>query len=85
MRTYHVEPFNPDIGEGEATSKGAAIIAKQMLELLNRGGRGGWEFESYQTIQVAVRPGCLGIFGGGRTVFYGMLVFSRDDQAAAPS
>jgi hypothetical protein len=84
VKTYHAEPFNPDIGEKEACAKGAATIAQQMAQLLNRGG-GGWTFDGYHPIHVAVKPGSLSALGGGKTttISFGTLVFSRDDQAAA--
>jgi hypothetical protein len=83
VKTFHVEPFNPMISEREASKEGSALVAKQLADMLNRGGRGGWEFDGYHAIQVFVKQGCLG--GGPKPVFYHMLVFSRDDQAAAPS
>jgi hypothetical protein len=80
MKTYHVEPFNPNLGEREATGLGAAVIAQQMAEKLNRSGQGTWTFEGYYAVSVDAKPGCLGIFGGVRTTtnHYGMLVFSQD-------
>jgi hypothetical protein len=76
VKTYHVEPFFPTISERQATKEGAALVAKQLEEMLNRGGRGGWQFDGYHEIEVLVKMGCLG--GGPKRSGYHMLVFSQD-------
>jgi hypothetical protein len=77
VKVYRVKPFEPVITERVATKEGSAAIARQLEELLNWGASEGWEFESYQRVDVGVRQGCLGL-GGTRTVLYSMLVFSRE-------
>jgi hypothetical protein len=85
VKRYHVEPFDPAIGEREATKQGSTLIAQRMAEMINKAASQGWDFEGYSTIQTTVKPGCLTMFAGPRTVLYGMLVFSRDDSSIAPS
>ena len=79
MATYRVVPFNPDLKEKEVTSGGETRIAQQMQQAIAKEAASGWTFEGYQAVQVAVRPGCLAVLGGGKgtTVSYGVLVFSR--------
>ena len=80
MKTYHVEPFFPTISEREASKEGSALVAKQLADMLNRGGRGSWEFQGYHEIEVLVKQGCLG--GGPKRTGYHMLVFSHEDEPA---
>jgi hypothetical protein len=77
VKVYNVEPFEPVIAEKVASKEGAQAIARQLEEVLNRGAAAGWAFESYQRIEVGVRQGCLGL-GATRSVWYGTLVFSKD-------
>lgn len=78
MRQYHVEPFNPNIGEKQASREGSSKIAAMMAEMIQRAAAQGWTFDGYHTIETTVNPGCLNMFGGPRLVNYGVLVFSRD-------
>jgi hypothetical protein len=77
LKTYRVKPFEPVITERVATKEGSAAIARQLEELLNLGASEGWQFESYQRVDVGVRQGCLSM-GGVKTVLYSMLVFSKE-------
>ena len=74
-RQYSTKPFNPVVSEKKA---GGDEIAKQLGELINQGAAQGWTFESYESVQITVNPGCLTFFSGPRIAQYGVVVFYRD-------
>lgn len=80
MPTYKTVPFSPSIKEKEATKEGAALIARQMGEIINGEARDGWSFQSFETVEVSVFHGCLAALAGkgSSTVHYGVLVFTRE-------
>jgi len=73
-REFSTRSFNPVVKE----SQGGDFISQQMEEAIQKGTNNGWEFHSYQTVQVVVKPGCLAIFSGPRITNYGVIVFSRE-------
>ncbi len=79
MKEFRTVPFNPVIGEKEATKEGAASIARQMEEQIRNASTEGWSFKSYETVQVTVNHGCLAALAGkgNSIVTYGVLVFER--------
>jgi hypothetical protein len=74
-RQYTTKPFNPSVKEKQATGD---EIARQLADLINEGATNGWTFDSYQSVQTTVNPGCLGAFSGPRIVQYGIVVFYRE-------
>lgn len=78
MRTYHVEPFNPNLGEKQASREGSSKIAAMMAEMVGKAAAQGWTFDGYHTVQTTVNPGCLTFWKDPVTVHYGVLVFSRE-------
>lgn len=78
MKTYHVVPFDPGISEREANKQGAEAIADRLQKTINHYVQQDWQYERYEAVVTTVNPGCLGIFQGPRTVYYGVVVFSRD-------
>jgi hypothetical protein len=77
MKTYHVEPFYPNLTDKQAKKEGPDAVANQMQSIINHYAAQGWNFERYDGVQTAVNSGCLG--GGARTQqTYHMLVFSKD-------
>lgn len=77
MKTYHVEPFYPNITDKQAKKEGPNAVADQMQGIINRYATDGWSFERYDGVQTMVNSGCLGV--GARTQqTYHMLVFSKE-------
>ncbi len=74
-REYTTRPFNPAVREKQASG---TEIARQLGELINRGAAEGWTYESYETVQITVNPGCLTMFSGPRIAHFGVVVFYRD-------
>jgi hypothetical protein len=73
MKTYHVEPFFPNLTNKQARQEGPSAVANQMQSVINRFAADGWSFERYDGVQTVVNSGCL---GGTRTQqTYHMLVF----------
>ncbi len=83
MKEYRVVSFDPGISEKEANKKGGEAIAGRLQEVINEAARDGWEYVSYDSIPTTVMPGCLGIFAGTKTVYYGAVVFSREKGSVA--
>jgi hypothetical protein len=74
-RHYVTQVFNPAIAEKKA---GGDQIAKMMGEAINQAASQGWTFQSYETVQITVNPGCLTFMSGPRIANYGVLVFYQD-------
>lgn len=74
-RQYWTVPFNPAVAEKKA---GGDQIAKMMGDAINQAAAQGWLFQSYETVQITINPGCLTFMAGPRTAHYGVLVFYRD-------
>lgn len=83
MKTYHVVPFDPGISEKEANRKGAEAISSRLQQLINHHVQQGWQYEAYESVVTTVNPGCLSMFSGPRTVYYGVVVFSRETERSA--
>lgn len=77
MKTYHVEPFYPNITDKQARKQGASAVSEQMQDIINRFAADGWAFERYDGVQTAVNSGCLWV-SNSRPQTYHMLVFSKD-------
>lgn len=74
-REYRTKAFNPAVSEKKANGD---EIAKQLGEMIAQGATQGWTYQSYETVQITVNPGCLTFLSGPRTAHYGVLVFYRD-------
>ena len=72
-RHYQTVPFNPSVSE-----KDAGKIAAMLGELINNAAKQGWLYQSYESIQITVNPGCLAMFSGPRVVHYGLVVLYQD-------
>jgi hypothetical protein len=79
MKTYAVVPVQPELKGGFSSTSGVAI-EKQVADIINRQAASGWEFSSYATSHVVVKPGCLAaLFGRKQEIlYYDVLIFSRD-------
>ena len=80
VKTYHVEPFYPNITDKQARKQGAGAVSEQMQTIINRFAADGWSFERYDGVQTAVNSGCLWV-SSSRPQTYHMLVFSKDIDA----
>ncbi len=74
---YKVMPFIGQVGEGD--KHGATKVAAQLQKLIDEMTGQGWEFYRIDQVQIAVRPGCLSAFLGGRTnyISFDMVTFRR--------
>lgn len=84
MKQYWVIPFTPAISEKVASKEGAATVAGQLQELLNRVAADGWNYDAYEMVEVSIKPGCLAIFVKPSTVLYANVIVSREVPGDVP-
>ncbi len=53
-----IVPFTPELKGGVFSASGTPI-ERQVADIINRHVSSGWEFVSYQTTHVRVKPGCM--------------------------
>lgn len=73
---YRVVPF---IGAIKA-SQSAADVSKQLEAEINNQATQGWEFWTFNDVNIQVQPGCLGALLGAKASYmaYDQLVFRRE-------
>jgi hypothetical protein len=78
MKTYRVVPYVPILKATVSGVKGVPIEG-QLEAILNQYAAQGWVFESYQSIPVELKPGCIaGLLGVKSSIdYYTVLIFSK--------
>lgn len=78
MKTYQVVSFVPKV-EGGVFADSGEKIEKQIADVINQQAAAGWEFVSYQTSHVVVKPGCIaGLIGRKQELLYcDVMIFSK--------
>ena len=78
MKTYNVIHFVPEMKGNVLSTKGIPV-EKQVTDIINQQAAGGWQFESYQTAHVLVKPGCLAGLSGRKeeVLYYDIMIFSK--------
>jgi ABC-type polysaccharide/polyol phosphate transport system ATPase subunit len=72
---YKVVPF---IGKMKSGSN-AQEVATQLQAAINQNSRDGWEFHSFNDVNIEVQPGCLAGLLGAKAAYvqFDQLVFKR--------
>ena len=78
MFEYKAVPFLAAVKGRDAKSAGEA--AAQLTAVINGNAVSGWELYQLASVNVEVRPGCLGLLTGGRagTLQVDELIFRRE-------
>jgi hypothetical protein len=76
VKTYHVEPFFPNVTAKQISKEGSAVVAKQMQQVINSFASQGWFYEGFESVPTLVNAGCLG-FGAKTQELHHVLIFSR--------
>lgn len=63
--TYFVAPFKGSISSGQR----AEDVAKQLQDLINHYESHGWEFVETASVDIEVKPGCLGALLGAKVQY----------------
>jgi hypothetical protein len=73
---YKVVPFIAKVKSGASTSE----VAAQLEAIINQTTVGGWEFHSFNDVNIEVSPGCLaGLLLGRKSTYvkFDQLVFKK--------
>jgi len=73
---YKVVPF---IGKIKANGN-AQEVAAQLQTAINQHAIDGWEFHSFNDVNIEVQPGCLSALFGAKTSYvkFDQLIFKRE-------